>query len=257
MLLLILSFSLWAQDVIVQGENLSDVEYEQFMLENPQKKTYVDFQQSGQSAHKSKLLKLLKQAQYEFLQGSLEKSKELYTEISELRHQMDWKKNEKKTIHYALMRLAQLSASKDQQSAYIKKALAWDTKLKPDSELFPPPLVRLYHQIKTSQADKVWPLPHKATEFSKITVNGSPIPLGQSYIKLKPGIYRFNFISNKYKNVSLVTEAKNLADHKLILAPLASGQCDSPAFNEDIKIKNHMALYDKGCLLPTDISLGA
>ena len=252
MIFLFLTLNLWAQDILIQSENVSDISFEQYLHKNPHKETYSKNYLQQESKLSDSLLSYLKKAQYEFINGSLDSAKSSFKKMISIQHEENWDLNQRKSINYAFFRLAQLS-KQEQKVAYVKKAISFDSAIAPDAKLFPPPFTALFYKIKNTLEPKVWPLPDNASSFKSILINGKLHSPGQSFIKTSVGEKRFTFVSNKFKSVTITAKASALSKHKLSLSPLAAGECESPQILPTLNKKNHYALYDKECVIPTNI----
>ena len=130
MISLILIFSLFAQDTIIQSESSSDIEFEQYLLNNPHKKSYLqNYIAKNNLSHD--LLDLLKKAQYEFINGSREEAIKNFKRITDIRHKDNWTLNQRKTINYAFYRLAQLEQDPNIKKNYLKEAVIFDQSISP------------------------------------------------------------------------------------------------------------------------------
>lgn len=92
---------------------------------------------------------LIQRAQSAYFEGAdPQQTFSYFEEIAALKGQQTWKPEEKKVIHFSMLRLAQLSAETAQQDHWLGEALEFAPKLEIDSEIFPPPLVKKYSVLK-------------------------------------------------------------------------------------------------------------
>ncbi len=247
MILLILISQLMAQDVMIQGESTPDVAYEKRLVSDPNLQSYIQHLQSQDTKNNLKLQSTFKQAQFEFLQGSLEKAADLYGQISDMQHKARWTLSEQRIIHYSFLRLAQLS--KADRNNWLTKAFIFHPEMEVDDKLFPPPLVDQYRRLQESTPMNVWTLPNKTEEFDQIFINGRTLPKGSRFFRYRPGRVRIDFLSNTYQPVTLVTDLKELETIKVSLHPLASGTCQVPKFyvegSEKFRLLNENCLSGK------------
>ena len=83
MILFLFVTSLWAQEVVIQGEETSNLNYQKHLMENPQRQSFIQYQISKKPTLTYELLGKLKSAQFEFLNGDLKKSQRTFSTNSE------------------------------------------------------------------------------------------------------------------------------------------------------------------------------
>ena len=235
---------LWAKEVVIQGEQVTDIEYHRYVEEKPQRQSYIDYWHSQEGAPRAKLLRALKQAQFHFLKGSLEKAKSFFREMADQRFKQHWDLESRKSIHYALLRLAQLELQPAQRRGHLKEALFFDSHIQVNPSLFPPPIVREYQALKENIPLQIYPLPQTSDLFSEIIINGKKKGDSSLFFRTHGGRLRISFLSNKYKAIHKVTTAGELEKLHLPASPMATGSCEKPQFN--IKTTGQKFLFYNG-----------
>jgi predicted nuclease of restriction endonuclease-like RecB superfamily len=71
MIFLLLILNLFAQEIVIQSNNIPNLNYEKYLLEHPNQISFSDFYLSQNNSNRENLLSILKKAQYEFLNGSI------------------------------------------------------------------------------------------------------------------------------------------------------------------------------------------
>lgn len=248
MILLLLICNLWAQEVVIQAEKTTDLEYERYLLEHPTQKSFVQGQKLRSRNPAARLNELLVAAQFEFLNGNLDKAKDNFKSISEMQHEADWEAKDQDTIHFAFLRLAQLEADPRKQKEILQQAIAFHPKAAVNNNLFPPPFVSLYSKQKNATQEHIWQLPKNADLFDTILVNGKSHKGKTGFLKSVGGIQRVSFLSNKYLPVQFVTEPNNLANLTIQIEALATGPCDSPSLIESLTDKQIYLYLENDCI---------
>ncbi len=252
MIALLFIWNLMAQDILVQGPNVSDVQFEKHLMENPEWVSYSQFfQRQDETAHE-KLLQDFKQAQFEFLKGSLEKSKQLFESIGDRQHDHLWPSKLQKIIHYSFLRTAQLDREKS--SYWLHQALLFNPNLTIDHQLFPPPLVEEYESLKMSHPLQVWSFPEGSNQFRSILINGRPVGNRSKFFRYRKGTVRLDFVSNQWQPVKIVSPLSQLEDSKVSAHPLAQGSCYSPQFHTLPSTSGQFRLYDGTCVSQSSTS---
>ncbi len=247
MIVFLFSFQLWATPVAIQGAEISNFEFEKKVVENPGYQTFIDHTFSQQKGRQKDLLPSLKKAQFHFLKGSLQEAQSHYQDIAEKKFEKHWDKKSREIIHYAHIRLAQLSHSEDKKKNWLLEAFLFQPNLRPDSQLFPPPLVAEYNKISSQHPVKIYPMPEGHDMFSQIYINGELKKDRSGFFRSRGGKVRMSFLSNRWHPIHWVSEVEPIKDRKLILQALAKGSCQSPDF-QNIASINHLVLFDKDCL---------
>jgi hypothetical protein len=247
MILKLLFYPLLALEVLVQGPNMPDVQFEKQLMQNPQAQSYIQHSRSQNQKAEKELIEQLKKSQYEFLKGSLEKAKALYKEMAQKQHQEHWSKKARQAIHYSQLRLAQMTESPQKKQHWIQQALIFDPSIAVDTQVFPPPLVSEYKKQKESLGLQVWALPKNADAFTKILINGVEQENQGSFLRYRSGLVKISFFSNRYHSVHLTTDLKNLDQMTLPLNPLAQGDCETPQWTLQNKSQATYQLLDKDC----------
>ncbi len=144
------------------------------------------------------LMALLKKSQAEFLSYNPLSSVPTYQKIIENRHAFDWNEGDRKIIVYAFFRLAQLETDENKKSLFLQEAIGFDSQVKLDFNLFPPPLIKAYLQIKKTikwvSVDLKTIFPH----HEWVLINGKKYS-SLKKIQLVDGFYRVSAFSSSYR----------------------------------------------------------
>lgn len=247
MIFLILISTLFAQDVAVQGPTVSNIEYEKYLIKNPNQTPFVNYLVDQRNPKEAELLEDLKKAQFEFLKGSMEEAKKTFQKIVDQKHEEDWSKNVRKTIHYSHLRLAQLEKDENLKSKLLSDAFLFAPEIAVDQTLFPPPLQKQYADLFEKNSIQIWKLPKNSIKFSTLLVNGQKIENPSSFLRHRSGIVRISFLSNQWNPIHITTSLDKLESATLTLSPLVRGTCQFPRFS----IPNHPSvrfrMVDKTC----------
>lgn len=180
------------------------------------------------------LQRLLKEAQFHFLNGSLEKSRTTFQIIADNKWNCDWKDDERKIITFAFFRLAQMSSSDSEQIQYLTDAINFDDKLNPDEVIFPPPTVELYNKLKKQLFKKSITLPDFAKKYSYVLRNGQFMNLSSMTMDTYSLRARYTFVSDTYKTESFTVTAAELIQSSINPVPLIEGDCGNYKLTPEI-----------------------
>lgn len=221
----------FAGTIAVKAPSASSHEFFIYTQNNEAQKVSTHFLKCGKTIH---LEQNLKEAQYHFLNSSLDKSMNMFKAIAENKWSCDWKDEERRVVAFALFRLAQLSSSEMDQIQHLTDALNFDDSIAPDESIFPPPIVTLYKKLKRQLTKKSFTLPSFAKNYSYVLRNGRFISLSQPVLEVYSLRARYTFISDAYKPETLVVTAEDLSSRSLEPHPWVQGDCKNPRLSDEL-----------------------
>ena len=192
------------------------------------------------------LREVLKQAQEDFLSHEPERSKKSFSLITEHIHAFDWTEEERKIIFYSLLRLAQLERNKQKQKLLLQEAVVFSLDIKLDLQVFPPPLVELYSNIKKQitfislNLEKVFP------RHEIVLINGKVYPHTDE-IRLPYGMYRVTAFSSSHTSWSQNLSLSRLMTKRVNTFSLVSGSCKEASIN-NFTLKDYRILFPNFCI---------
>lgn len=192
---------------------------------------------------------LLKEAQFNFLNGSLDAAKKKFTEISENKWSCDWKTDERKIITFSFFRMAQLSNSPSEQMGFLTEAISFDDEVTPDVSVFPPPIIEMYRKTKAQMARKQMMLPDTSKKFSGLFRNGKFISLNALAINTYPMRARLTLVSDTYRPETRVITPDEFQNSQLDPRPLVDGTCENFSVSEDLQvISSYKVFFGPDCI---------
>lgn len=88
-----------------------------------------------------------------------------FEKVASLANAASWSRSQKKLIHFSMLRIAQLSKEEDKIKHWLDVGYNFAPELKPDADLFPPPLIEQYAALNSPPSPKQYvkaePLPNK------------------------------------------------------------------------------------------------
>jgi len=247
MIFSLLIYPLLAMEVFIQGPGTSEIEFQKELLKSPQAISYSEYSRKSKTHSEIQIIDDFKKGQFEFLKGSIEESKAIYIKIAERRSENHWSRKTREIIHYCHMRTAQLVKNENERKKWLKLALIFDSSIRPDKKLFPPPLIKKYNSLKDELSIQIWPLPNKSENFNTLFINGQEIERNSSFIRHRPGVVKISFFSNKNQPAHFVTHLKNLSSLKLPTHPLFQGDCPSASLDVEVAQKDSIRILDGSC----------
>jgi hypothetical protein len=196
------------------------------------------------------LRQTFKQAQYHFLNGSLEKSQSLFKEISEQKWECDWRDEDRKIISFSYFRLAQLSQNEMEQIQLITDAINFDDSTKPDEAIFPPPIFQLYQQLHNELKKHSFSWPAFAKNYSYVLRNGQFISLSNPAIETFSLRARYTFVSDSYKLETFTMTFEEILNRELEPRPWVTGECHSGKIDNELlsEVNSIKIFYDNNCI---------
>jgi len=196
------------------------------------------------------LKSLLKQAQMEFLSYESHRSKNTFLLMTNNIHSFDWNNTDRKIIFYSLLRLAQMEKNLQKQKLYLQEAFIFSIGLKLDLQVFPPPLVKKYFDIKNSISSISIELENIFPDHEIILINGKQF-FHKDKVSLPYGTYRVTGFSSSHKKWSQILSLSQLVSKKITTPPLMEGTCQNPLFkttDNDLQKKQIQVLFPNFCI---------
>jgi hypothetical protein len=243
---LLLSVS-FAATLLVKTPKASPHDYFIYAQNNEVEKISSHFLKCDKSVA---LRQTFKQAQYHFLNGSLEKSHSLFKEISEQKWDCDWKDEDRKIISFSYFRLAQLSKNEIEQIQQITDAINFDDSTKPDQAIFPPPVFKLYTQVHNELKKHSFSWPAFAKNYSYVLRNGQFISLSSPALETYSLRARYTFVSDSYKLETFTMTFEEILNRELEPRPWVVGDCHSGKIDNELlsETESIKIFYDNICI---------
>ena len=231
---LLFSHSIVYSKVLMRAADTDFVEFSAY-AQTESIKTFAQYQwdQIRNSLPPVQLESLLTRAQSEFLSDSPESAKMTYQAVVNHTHAFDWDTEERKIIFYSFLRLAQLETEEQRSKLLLKKAVVFGKNLKVDLSLFPPPLVKAYHQIKESIHLISFDLRNIFPNHEWILINGAGYSHDQQ-VSLPDGTYRITALSSSHKAWTQIISLAQLVTKKIQTPLLVAGQCEKALLSSSL-----------------------
>jgi len=196
-----------------------------------------------------KITQLLKKAQFNFLNGSLDTARDEFSQISEMKWSCDWKEDERQIVVFSFFRLAQLSQVPSEQMNWLSEAIAFDDTVTPDVSVFPPPLVDLYRKTKEQMPRRQMLLPDSTKKFSSLLRNGKPVSLNALAFETYSMRARFTLVSDTYRPETVVLTPDEFQQYQIEPKALVDGTCDKFTVAEELKgISSYKVFFGPECV---------
>lgn len=194
---------------------------------------HLDHERPGAEAS-TRLRGLLERAQKAWLTGSIDSARVLFTELTAMALDADWKEPQRESLHYAFIRLAQSSVSSEDRVRWIEKAIRTFPDIQPDSDLFPPPLVEEFRQRRTTilAESESLSLAQNFQEFRFLLVNGKKFVVEAERdlkIRLPQANFRITALSDTSLPFTIVASRERLKSLRPSMAKLGLGTCSAPS----------------------------
>lgn len=189
--------------------------------------------------------KLLAQAQQDFLGGSLDEAKLKFTELTKQALKYDWPSAQRKAIHFAFLRLAQLTKLEEQRRLVLREAFSFAPDLKPDAKLFPPPLILEYSEVAAKVEHVKLRLDSRFEDYNSIEINGREFLIASTnFIMIPVGQHRLTLRSNVFENETIIVQTSELTTFVPNRKELVRGSCENPQIE---KMNDAVIYFSKDC----------
>jgi hypothetical protein len=200
-----------------------------------------------------RLKRLIERAQTAWLSKSVEQARLAFHEITRLSLEADWRESQREVLHYSHLRMAQMANLPTEREEWLNKAATLFPDIKPDSSLFPPPLISEYEaKLKAVQMSTVEVEPARSfPQYRYILVNGRRFEITDGLrIALNSGIYRITAYSDSLPPISEPLSASQLDMFQANPQAIARGSCEMP---ESARLPSGLGtevtfLFPDGCL---------
>jgi hypothetical protein len=241
--------------VYIQSTRTTNSEFSAFVKNSRSGVTLSDFylETSPTAEDRKTLLAYLETAQKEYVSGSLEKAKQAFEQLTKISRDSDWAIDERKTIFYAYLRLAQLTNETNQKQQWLAEAIRFDFELRPDTKLFPPPFRKEFQErYKEELANsKDWDTSSLKQNIVAIKINGKKYntQFGGS-IKLMNGQNRVVLFSNKNAPIIRVLNINQALNLTIPAGYFDNGSCSTPHIMDQPLLagRNSSIYYSEDCI---------
>lgn len=184
--------------------------------------------------NRQRLLNLFAEAQKAFLGGTKEESKRQFENLLSVIKEEDWDRASREIFLVAYLRLAQMELDPAAQTALISQALLLGEGLSIPADLFPPPLIRKYNQLKLEIPRQQISPGFFADGWSVILVNGQAC--SKSACENIPQLanqVRVTFLSEQWVPVTVDVPALEINRASPSRTPWLSGSCEKTIYHPE------------------------
>jgi hypothetical protein len=220
--------------VLFQAPSTSGLDYRAALkadgeAQNPTR-AYVESHPSNDN--RNRLLNLFAEAQKAFLGGTKEEAKARFNDLLALRMEDDWDRAAREIFLQAYFRLAQLELDPSAQTQILTQAVLMGDGLNVPADLFPPPIVRRYSQLKSEIPRQQISPGFFADGWSTILINGRPCTkIACDGIPPLNNEVRLTFVSDQWVSVSETVPASEINRLSPRRIAWVNGDCDHSTFH--------------------------
>ncbi len=245
--------------VLFQSVNSSPLDYRAALRADSglQTPTQAYFKAHPSIENRSRLLSLFAEAQKAFLGNSKDEARAQFINLLMLASEDDWGRSEREVFLQAYFRLAQMDLDSDQQTKYLSQALAIGDDLEVPADLFPPPFVRRFAQLKNEIPRGQIPARFFQDGWSAILINGTVCNRQNcSAVALVPGEARITFVSDQWIPFTVNVELSELTSVNPKRVAWIGGDCEKTIFHAQAEMaKEKRAFWSLTCGAAPKINL--
>ena len=251
LLILCVSTPTQAETKTVWGRGLfsSSIDFKAFVEAQPHHASFVTaYVDNMNNTKHQKILPLFQKAQKLYFQGKIKYALEQFLKIKNLSLSKDWSTEERRTIYFSILRMAELETVSHKKQKLIEQAISFAPEYKPEPSLFNPKLITLFEKLNKSFAWEKWTIPHK-TKFDLAIVNSHIIHLrNQSTLKIPKYLpFRLTLLNNTHHPLQLVTTFKKIKLHTIKPRVLTQTHCGEPLLSPLPQIMNRL-YFSNNCV---------
>lgn len=260
--LVIVSFSISTlaepgHDVLLRGPGVDEAEYQAYLQVTGSYRSYADEfrRQHKKSKARQELLRKLSDAQEIFFSAKLDQAAAAYKEVVGFSLLADWEYSERKAIHQAFLKLAQMAKTEQEKDQWVTQAIEFSADIEADRQLNPPPLVERYETLRSSYKFVVFRPIEGLSDFEMIVVNGREYKINpQTKISLSRGPQRITLISNHFRPVTQVLSGPDVIHWQAPRAAMVAGDCENPRWMAK-DISQWKIYFNSSCVKSGDSSV--
>jgi hypothetical protein len=199
--------------------------------------------------NRNRLLNLFAEAQKAFLGATKEEAKMHFSNLLALLMEEDWDRADREIFLQAYLRLAQLELDPSVQVQILTQAVLLGDGLNVPADLFPPPIVRRYSQLKSEIPRQQISPGFFADGWSTVLIDGKPCTKAACEgIPLLSNEVRVTFISDQWIPVSETVPASEINRSSPHRTAWVSGDCDHSAFHSQANfVQDKKAFWALNC----------
>jgi hypothetical protein len=241
-----------AEGVLFLAPTAKEQDFAVYLQTKPEYISFVDFwiERNPLKADVDHLLEVFERAQLAYLNNPFDEAKALFENVVQLAHQSDWKALQREVLFTSLLRLSQLEQSSESKKHYIKRAVALDHEMEPNTSLFPPPFVEEFKSVRKEMREQayVWKKPDQ--EQTALTLlNGKKINFRKPVL-ITEGFHRLTIVSNSRTVWTKVISQRDFEKLHLDRKTFAVGNCEKGrvAVESDVGINSSHMFFGPQCL---------
>lgn len=240
--------------LLLKAPDVSQDEFEAYVQANGYRTLSQSLELNRpQEAMSQRLNDLIAKGQMHWLEGATDEARASFQSAASLTLQDDWRPAQREALQYALLRLAQTSATPSEKETWLKQAATEFHDVQIDESLFPPPLLDAYKEILSRALTKaqVLSLSMVFPHHTSILINGAKhLITPKLRVRLPPGRHRLTALSDSHAPVSEILSTDQMAVMQLRTNALLGGSCLSPSASHvnELGVRHFGALYQGNCL---------
>ena len=245
------SFPQRGSTVIGMASAADKEQFSAYLNSQPHMHSLADsfFRQSPESSQSQALFETFKSAQKTFFSSSKAQALEAYLKVLEFWDKADWKPSQRKILFTSALRASELSESASVKQEFFAKAVAISLMEKPDSKVFPPPVVQRYNLEKGSHYQRI-PVPESLRDAEILSVAGQVLrnPYGNS-IDFPNKPTRVFAYSSKGKPVDAVMTAEQFRTWDPKISWYFSADCSNSQVEAMAQTGAAQVYVNKNCII--------
>jgi hypothetical protein len=240
-----------ADNILFLSQNALEQDYAVYLQTKPQYLSYVEhwLERNPDKADIDHLLEVFERAQVAYLNNPLDEAKALFENVVQLAHQSDWRSSQRELLLAAFLRLAQFEQSEEGRKHYLKRAIALDHEMEPNTSLFPPPLINEYKELRRQLRTGafVWKKPINEPT-AVVLLNGKKLNFHKPVLVVE-GQHRLSLVSNRHTLWTKVLHQRDFEKLYVQRKPYANGSCEKSQIlvEADVGLNSSHMFYGPDC----------
>ena len=242
--------------LLIQSGSLSNIEYEAFLKTHPEYEPVMSvwLENPAYEVSSRSLRQAFDEAEKSFLSEPVEVAYDKYKQVPTLAFKSDWSDSERQLIFHAFLRVAQTAINEKKRMEYLKLSKQFDSKLRPDDNLFPPPLIKEWDSLQAKDLFKIIQLNKSFSAYSVGFINGRKIEFKRFTVLVPKSDFRLTLLSNSKAPFTKIVNAEKIYSVKPSSPSLVEGSCKKPEIYKGMS-SSAAALFAGDCVANTEGSM--
>lgn len=191
-------------------------------------------------------------AQKAFLESEIKMIQDQWLKVTQWAFKSDWNDEYRELIHTAYLRLAQSSSNAAESDQWLRIAIQYDDRFQPSTNLYPPPLITRYNQLKKTIPRTLLNLA-SIKNISLILINGREYAVSKvTRYNIPTAEARVAYLSNSLAPQTRTMSTGDISNYSAKQTYMVAGDCANPKIQNEallsLKSRQLALVFPNNCI---------